>query len=416
MGKDDFFRRLLPLSEVAERTILDQLDVIRLLHGIQSSFYSSALVSDSDETEEAMQVIGVLKIADYIICNSHPNVLAQKFAELLRFSINDFDYMDLFEKLIAHKLINSLAKVTETLIHLPAFRSQLPVLFNKGLYRERFASCSYLLQFLNPQETNNIKSHANYTKFVEYNKSQISSKTKAENPDTDSKKDKLFEQACTERDSREMGSYEYAEVFAYKLGIPKDEICGSEIIETRVLQNILSKCKTIPSDINVNGHATWVAEKDSATFSYPTLIINYPTLSLEQRKEMVAAYNNQYGPIAELGEDFMGGFFKQGQAHDGIIFNKALFCKKVLPDLKSQPENTVDEPMPQRPANMQGILHPEEKVTLSKVETPSSLPPKKSQKNIISSSPSALFSLVKITCDTESQDNDAKKHKTRSRG
>lgn len=143
--------------------------------------------------------------------------------------------------------------------------------------------------------------------------------------------DKLFEKACSEKDSLSMGTEEYLKVFSYKFGIPMEQIAQSEFLENKVLQNILPKCQTIPGNIDINGHTGWFVHSIETALD-PCLTIIYSTLSLEQRKEIVGAYNKQYGPIAALYEDYyQGGFCLE--SINGILFNKARFCKLILPDL-----------------------------------------------------------------------------------
>lgn len=148
--------------------------------------------------------------------------------------------------------------------------------------------------------------------------------------------DKLFEKACSEKDSLSMGTDEYLRIFSHKFGIPMEQIAQSEFLENKVLQNILPKCQTIPSNIDINGHAGWFVHSIDSALD-PALTITYPTLSFEQRKEIVDAYNKQYGPIATLYEDYYkGGFCKE--SINGVLFNKARFCQLILPDLTKQLE------------------------------------------------------------------------------
>ncbi|HRD69172.1 MAG TPA: hypothetical protein PK657_03420 [Legionella sp.] len=145
--------------------------------------------------------------------------------------------------------------------------------------------------------------------------------------------EKLFQKACSEEDSLAMGTDEFLRIFSHKFGVPADNIAHSEFLENKVLQNILSKCPTIPRDINISGHASWIVHSIYTALD-STLIINYSKLTLEHRKEVVDAYNKQYGPVAILHEDYY-----QGGSQDsvnGILFNKARFCKLILSDLIKQ--------------------------------------------------------------------------------
>ncbi len=150
--------------------------------------------------------------------------------------------------------------------------------------------------------------------------------------------DKLFAQACSENESVNFGTQTYLAVFAHKFGVAVDAISRSEFLETKVLKNVLAKCPSIPRDINVNGHASWRVHTPQIAMDN-ALIVNYPTLTLAQRREMVEAYNTQYGPFAAVYEDaYQGGYCLE--AVNGILFGKAHFCKNVLPDLLklAQPE------------------------------------------------------------------------------
>lgn len=146
--------------------------------------------------------------------------------------------------------------------------------------------------------------------------------------------DKLFEKACSEKDSLPMGTDEYIRIFSHKFGVPIEQLTHSEFLENQVLQNILPKCHTIPSDIDIKGHAGWFVHSIHTALD-SALTITYPTLSFEQRKEIVDAYNKQYGPIAVLYEDY----YKEGNCEEsvnGILFNKASFCQLILSDLTKQ--------------------------------------------------------------------------------
>lgn len=148
--------------------------------------------------------------------------------------------------------------------------------------------------------------------------------------------ERLYAQACSEKDAVSMKTDEFLKIFSYKFGVPIEKIAQSEFLENRVLQNILSQCKMIPADININGHARWIAHSPNDSLDN-SITIAYPTLTFEQRQEMVDAYNKKYGPIAVLYETYYNGGYC-AESVDGILFAKSLFCKQVLPDLIHRPE------------------------------------------------------------------------------
>lgn len=145
--------------------------------------------------------------------------------------------------------------------------------------------------------------------------------------------EELYKKACSQEDSLPMTTNDYLGVFAYKFNVPKIIFAKTEFLETKIIQNVLNVCGSIPDDINIDGNAGWCVH--SARLSLDNaLVVAYQTLTLEQRKEMVNAYNELYGPIAMTYEDYYANGFSL-DAINGILFNKARFCEKVLPDLMS---------------------------------------------------------------------------------
>jgi hypothetical protein len=131
-------------------------------------------------------------------------------------------------------------------------------------------------------------------------------------------------------------------ILAEKFNVNESIFETSELLETKVLKNILALekdiCSSIPEDTDVTGNASWHAQD---AFHDDALVVRYPTLTREQREQIVQAYNKHYGPLALTYETvYAGGFCLDNL--DGIMFNKALFCKNVLNDLAAVNEQRFD--------------------------------------------------------------------------
>lgn len=146
----------------------------------------------------------------------------------------------------------------------------------------------------------------------------------------------LFDLACTEKGCKRIDIKEMVTIFSEKFGVSPHVFYKSEFLEERILKHALSIekqiCSAIPDNVSVTGRASWLVE---APFYESAFVVKYPGLSLQQREQIVAAYNEHYGTMASTYERmFNGGYWKNGI--DGILINKLHFFKEVLVNMAEE--------------------------------------------------------------------------------